>query len=168
MERRLPTSVSIAAYRFDIRKEQRGVPERKTDALLPLTSYLLLISTMALGNRERQVRRLRRHRRVRKKVTGTAERPRLVVYRSLNNLEGQIVDDTRGVTILGISTLAADLKGAGAELTKTERGRVAGKVLAERAREQGITKVVFDRGGYVYHGRVKAFADGAREGGLEF
>jgi large subunit ribosomal protein L18 len=123
---------------------------------------------MALGDKARQERRLRRHRRVRKKVSGSGERPRLVVYRSLNHLEGQIVDDARGVTLLGISTLAADVRGAGSELSKTERGRLAGKLLGERAREQGITKVVFDRGGYLYHGRVKAFADGAREGGLEF
>ncbi|MEX2569874.1 MAG: 50S ribosomal protein L18 [Gemmatimonadota bacterium] len=122
---------------------------------------------MALGNTERQGRRLRRHRRVRKKVVGTGERPRLVVYRSLNNLEGQIVDDTKGVTLLGISTLTSEVKEAGGK-NKTERGKAAGKLLAERAREKGITKVVFDRGGYIYHGRVKAFADGAREGGLEF
>jgi len=123
---------------------------------------------MALGDKLRQERRLRRHRRVRKKVVGTGDRPRLVVYRSLKNLEGQLVDDTRGVTLLGISTLAADVREVGGELNKAERGRVAGKLLAERAREKGITKVVFDRGGYLYHGRVKAFADGAREGGLEF
>jgi large subunit ribosomal protein L18 len=123
---------------------------------------------MALGDRERQARRLRRHRRVRKKITGTGERPRLVVYRSLKNIEAQLVDDTRGVTLLGISTLSGDVKSNGAGLTKTERGRLAGKLLAERAKEKGITKVVFDRGGYLYHGRVKAFADGAREGGLEF
>ena len=121
---------------------------------------------MALGDKDRQERRLRRHRRVRRKVTGTAERPRLVVHRSLNNIEAQIVDDTRGVTLLGISTLAAELR-ASTE-SKTERGRAAGKKLAELAKEKGITKVVFDRGGYLYHGRVKAFADGAREGGLEF
>jgi len=123
---------------------------------------------MALGDKLRQERRIRRHRRVRKKVVGTAERPRLVVHRSLNNLEGQLVDDGQGVTLLGISTLTGEVKDAGTELTKTERGRLAGKLLAERARAQGITKVVFDRGGYLYHGRVKAFADGAREGGLEF
>jgi large subunit ribosomal protein L18 len=122
---------------------------------------------MALGDRKRQQRRLRRHRRVRKKVTGTGERPRLVVHRSLKNLEGQLVDDTRGVTLLGISTLSSDIKDAGGT-GKTARGKLAGKLLAERAREQGITKVVFDRGGYLYHGRVKAFAEGAREGGLEF
>ena len=123
---------------------------------------------MALGDRDRQARRLRRHRRVRKKVTGTEERPRLVVHRSLNNIEAQLVDDTRGITLLGISTLTGDVKGNGGELSKAERGRLAGKLLAERAKEKGITKVVFDRGGYLYHGRVKAFADGAREGGLEF
>jgi large subunit ribosomal protein L18 len=123
---------------------------------------------MALGNKQRQERRIRRHRRVRKKVTGSTERPRLVVHRSLNNVEGQIVDDERGITLMGISTLAGDVKDGGSDLTKTERGRLAGKLLAQRAREQGITKVVFDRGGYLYHGRVKAFADGAREGGLEF
>ena len=122
---------------------------------------------MALGDKARQDRRLRRHRRVRRKVVGTAERPRLVVHRSLNNIEGQLVDDTKGVTLMGISTLTSDVKEKG-ELSKTERGRAAGKLLAERAKEKGITKVVFDRGGYLYHGRVKAFADGAREGGLEF
>ena len=123
---------------------------------------------MALGTNQRRERRLRRHRRVRKKVTGTAERPRLVVYRSLNNIEGQVVDDTRGVTLLGLSTLSPKVKGEGEELTKAERGRLTGKLLAEMAREKGITQVVFDRGGYLYHGRVKAFAEGAREGGLEF
>lgn len=122
---------------------------------------------MALGNKARQTRRVRRHRRVRRKIVGTAERPRLVVYRSLNNIEGQIVDDTEGVTLLGVSTLSSDLK-EGSEDSKTDRGRAAGKLLAERAKEKGITKVVFDRGGYIYHGRVKAFAEGAREGGLEF
>lgn len=122
---------------------------------------------MALGDKARQERRLRRHRRVRRKVTGTAERPRLVVHRSLKNMEGQIVDDTSGTTLLGISTLASDIREQD-DLSKTDRGRAAGKLLAERAKEKGITKVVFDRGGYPYHGRVKAFAEGAREGGLEF
>jgi large subunit ribosomal protein L18 len=122
---------------------------------------------MALGSREQQARRLRRHRRVRKKVNGTEDRPRLVVHRSLKNIEAQLVDDVKGVTLLGISTLSADVRDAGGN-SKTERGRLAGKLLAEKAKEKGITKVVFDRGGYVYHGRVKAFADGAREGGLEF
>jgi len=123
---------------------------------------------MAIASKSRRDRRERRHRRVRKKVVGTTERPRLAVYRSLNNIEGQVIDDTRGVTLLGISTLSGAVKEDGTELSKAERGRLAGKLLAERAREQGITKVVFDRGGYLYHGRVKAFAEGAREGGLEF
>ncbi len=118
----------------------------------------------------RRERRLRRHRRVRKKVFGTAERPRLVVFRSLKQMEAQVVDDTRGRTLVGLSTLTPELRERRSEdgLTKTELSRAAGKLLAERAREQGITKVVFDRGGYLYHGRVKAFAEGAREGGLEF
>jgi large subunit ribosomal protein L18 len=118
--------------------------------------------------RTRQDRRERRHRRVRAKVTGTAERPRLVVYRSLNHVEGQVVDDVQGRTLVGLSTNSAGLRERAAELNKTEASRAAGKALAERAREQGITAVVFDRGGYLYHGRVKAFAEGAREGGLEF
>ena len=122
---------------------------------------------MATKTNERRVRRDRRHRRVRKKVVGTTERPRLAVYRSLNNIEAQVIDDTRGVTLLGISTLTGAVK-EGGELSKSERGRLAGKLLAEKAKEQGITQVVFDRGGYLYHGRVKAFAEGAREGGLEF
>jgi large subunit ribosomal protein L18 len=117
---------------------------------------------------QRHVRRLKRHRRVRKKISGTTARPRLVVYRSLTNVEGQIVDDTQGITLLGISTSSSDVKAESAELSKSERGRLAGKLLAQRAIEKGITKVVFDRGGFIYHGRVKAFAEGAREGGLEF
>ncbi|HET7322645.1 MAG TPA: 50S ribosomal protein L18 [Longimicrobiaceae bacterium] len=123
---------------------------------------------MAQSKNQRRERRQRRHRRVRKKVVGTAERPRLAVFRSLNNIEAQVIDDTQGVTLLGLSTLAEGVRAAGAELSKSERGRLAGKLLAERAKEKGITKVVFDRGGYIYHGRVKAFAEGAREGGLEF
>jgi large subunit ribosomal protein L18 len=123
---------------------------------------------MANLSSERRERRQRRHRRVRKKVFGTTERPRLVVYRSLKNVEGQVVDDTRGVTLLGVSTLSTGVKDDAAELSKGDRGRLAGKLLAERAREQGNTKVDIDRGGYLYHGRIKAFAEGAREGGLEF
>jgi large subunit ribosomal protein L18 len=118
----------------------------------------------------RHFQRVRRHARVRKKVNGTQERPRLVVYRSLNQMEGQLVDDLRGITLLGLSTLAPELRERRAAdgMNKTDIARAAGKLLAERAREKGVTKVVFDRGGYIYHGRVKAFADGAREGGLEF
>ncbi len=114
--------------------------------------------------------RLRRHIRIRKKVYGTADRPRLVMYRSLRNIEGQLVDDDAGVTLLGLSTLAKGLRDFEAEGDHRlqEQAFAAGKALAEQAREKGITSVVFDRGGYRYHGRVKAFADGAREGGLEF
>jgi large subunit ribosomal protein L18 len=111
---------------------------------------------------------MRRHRRVRAKVTGTQERPRLVVHRSLNHVEGQVIDDVAGRTLVGMSTLAPELREQRAEQTKSEASHAAGKALAEKARAQGITRVVFDRGGYIYHGRVKAFAEGAREGGLEF
>ena len=116
----------------------------------------------------REQRRERRHRRVRGKVSGTAERPRLVVHRSLNHIEGQVIDDVSGKTLVGLSTLSADLRGQLQDQTKTDVSRAAGKALAAKAREAGITSVVFDRGGYLYHGRVKAFAEGAREGGLEF
>lgn len=116
----------------------------------------------------REQRRARRHRRVRAKVHGTAERPRLVVHRSINHVEGQVVDDVSGRTLVGLSTLDAALREKRGEMNKTESSHAAGKALAEKAREMGVTKVVFDRGGYVYHGRVKAFAEGAREGGLDF
>ncbi len=120
--------------------------------------------------KSRMLQRKRRHYRVRNKVAGTAERPRLVVFRSLRNLEGQIVDDDSGRTLAGLSTLSADLKDFKAEgkNARTEKAYAAGKLLGEKAKAQGIDSVVFDRGGYRYHGRVKAFADGAREGGLEF
>ncbi len=118
----------------------------------------------------RYERRLRRHRRVRGKIAGTSQRPRLTVYRSLNHVEGQVIDDSQGRTLVGLSTVAAALRERKSSegLNKTELSRAAGKALAEKAREMGITSVVFDRGGYLYHGRVKAFAEGAREGGLEF
>ena len=122
--------------------------------------------------KSRQASRARRHKRIRKTVFGTAERPRLVVYRSLRNIEGQLVDDHEGRTIIGLSTLSVDLKQIEAAEEETNgrqaKAFAAGKMLAERAKEAGVTSVVFDRGGYKYHGRVKAFADGAREGGLEF
>ncbi len=120
--------------------------------------------------RTRNDRRLRRHRRVRNQVTGTGERPRLVVYRSLKHMEGQVVDDTRGATIAGLSTISPELREVRERdsMAKVDLSREAGKRLAEKAKEQGVTRVVFDRGGYRYHGRVKAFAEGAREGGLEF
>ena len=113
----------------------------------------------------RQARR-RRHRRVRGKVAGTAERPRLVVFRSNRSIEAQLIDDVAGKTLAAASSLDKDLK------VKTGATRdsaaAVGKALAERARKAGISRVVFDRGGFLFHGRVKALADAAREGGLEF
>src|SRR5690606_12102010 len=105
--------------------------------------------------------RMRRHVRVRRKVSGSAERPRLVVFRSLKHMSAQLGDDTEGRTLLTVT----DAKFEG---SKTERASQVGKLLAERATEAGFKTVVFDRAGYKYHGRVKAVADGAREGGLEF
>ena len=111
-------------------------------------------------------RRYRRHLRVRKKVTGTAERPRLVVYRSLKHIYAQLVDDQRGVVLLGVSDQLKDLVVTGAG--KVARGKAVGQRIAARAKEAGVSKVVFDRAGYRYHGRVQAVAEGARQGGLEF
>jgi len=113
--------------------------------------------------------RKRRHVRIRKKVKGTAERPRLSVFRSLNHIYAQLVDDLAGRTIMTVSSLdkglAPDVKTAKG---KVAAGKIVGKALAAKAKEQGIARVCFDRGGYLYHGRVKAVADGAREGGLTF
>ena len=111
-------------------------------------------------------RRYRRHLRVRRKVAGTAERPRLVVFRSLKHIYAQLVNDDLGVTLLGVSDASEGVQMDGAG--KVARGKAAGKLLAGKAKAAGITKVVFDRAGYRYHGRVQAVADGAREGGLEF
>ena len=120
--------------------------------------------------KSRALQRKRRHHRVRNKIEGSAARPRLVVFRSLRNMEGQIVDDSAGKTLVGLSTLDASLRDFSPEgqNKRVEQAFAAGKALAEKAKSQGIEAVVFDRGGYKYHGRVKAFADGAREGGLEF
>ena len=120
--------------------------------------------------KSRALQRKRRHYRVRGRVQGTAEKPRLVVFRSLKNIEGQVIDDDAGVTLAGLSTLSAELRDFSAEgqNKRVEHARAAGKALAEKAKAQGSEAVVFDRGGYRYHGRVKAFAEGAREGGLKF
>ncbi|MBL7065015.1 MAG: 50S ribosomal protein L18 [Anaerolineae bacterium] len=117
---------------------------------------------------DRRVARLRRHRRVRKRVFGVPERPRLNVFRSLRHIYAQVVDDSQGCTLVSASTITPEVEAQIQGLTKTEQARVVGKVLAERALSQGIKKVVFDCGGYKYHGRVKALANAAREGGLEF
>jgi large subunit ribosomal protein L18 len=115
----------------------------------------------------KNVTRRRVHKRIRKKVLGTAERPRLNVYRSLNNIYVQVIDDLKGVTL--VSANSAE----GKKESRTTGGNLAaakavGKAIAERAKAQGISKIVFDRGGYIYHGRVKALADAAREAGLQF
>ncbi len=114
----------------------------------------------------RDERRRRRHLRVRKKVSGTAERPRLVIYRSLKHIYAQVVDDDKGVVLLGVSDASEGLaiEGTG----KVAKSKATGKLIASKAKAAGITKVVFDRAGFQYHGRVKAVAEGAREGGLEF
>ena len=109
--------------------------------------------------------RLRRHVRVRKTLTGTPERPRLAVYRSINHIYVQVIDDSRGHTLVAASDRD---KGVKAKVNKTDTAKAVGKLIAHRAKEQGIEHVVFDRGGFKYHGRVKALADSAREAGLGF
>lgn len=111
-------------------------------------------------------RRIRRHRRVRKKVRGTLERPRLCVFRSLKHIYAQVIDDEGGRTLVAASSLSPEIRTA--KGTKTEVARAVGRLIARKALEKGITRVVFDRGGYQYHGRVRALAEGAREAGLLF
>jgi len=118
--------------------------------------------------KSRSIARLRRHARVRKVVSGTPERPRLNVFRSLSEIYAQVIDDEAGHTLVSASTIDQTLRPNMKGLKKTEQARLVGLALAERAREKGIQEVVFDRGGYRYIGRVKALADAAREGGLEF
>ena len=114
--------------------------------------------------RQRNVIRQRVHFRIRQKMQGTTERPRLNVYRSLNHIYAQIIDDAKGETLLSASSLASKVKTGG----NVAAAKEVGKLVAERAIEKGIKRVVFDRGGYLYHGRIKALADAAREAGLEF
>jgi large subunit ribosomal protein L18 len=109
--------------------------------------------------------RLRIHKRIRRKVSGTQERPRLAVFRSLNHIYAQVIDDAQGSTIAAAASTEKELRGKGGNL---EGAKLIGQKVAERAKNKGITRVVFDRGGYLYHGRVKALADAAREAGLEF
>ena len=108
--------------------------------------------------------RHKRHNRVRARVHGTVERPRLNVFRSLNHIYAQVINDVEGRTLVAASTLDKEVS----EAPKTQQAQAVGKLVAERAKAAGITKVVFDRGGYLYHGRIKALADSAREGGLDF
>ena len=122
---------------------------------------------MASIAQQRHESRLRRHRRVRKKVRGTAERPRLAVHRSNKHITVQVIDDEAGRTIASASTTEAEVRGSGSGSTVAAATKV-GQVAAQRAKAAGVSKVVYDRGGYVYHGRVAAVAEAAREAGLEF
>ena len=117
-----------------------------------------------IPQRKRNEIRQRVHDRIRAKVAGTTERPRLNVYRSLNHIYVQVIDDSQGATLVSASTVCAKIKTGG----NVAAAKEIGKLVAERAQEKGIKKVVFDRGGYLYHGRIKALADAAREAGLEF
>ena len=125
------------------------------------------MTTIAIKRREA---RIRRHHRVRNKVSGTAERPRLCVYRSLSHIYAQLVDDAKGLTLLTVSSLTPEVreKIEQGKTKKTAVSTLVGQVVARKALDMGIQAVAFDRGGYLYHGRVKALAEGAREGGLKF
>ena len=115
---------------------------------------------------QKQRLRVRRHRRVRKRVTGTAERPRLAVFRSNKHISAQVIDDVSGRTVASASTVEADLRGP--STGNKDAAAKVGRLVAERAKSAGVSRVVFDRGGFLYHGRVAALADAARENGLEF
>lgn len=121
-----------------------------------------------MAETSRSEARIRRHKRVRKHLAGTSQRPRLSVFRSLAGIYAQVIDDLAGNTLASASTLDQDLRAQMSGLKKTEQAKLVGKKVAERAVSKGIKAVVFDRGGFKYTGRVKALADGAREGGLEF
>jgi len=122
-----------------------------------------------MDRKHKEANRIRRRRRIRKKVSGTPDRPRLSVYRSLKNVQAQLVDDMSGRSLLGVSSLSPEIREVAARTDgKCEVSREVGRRLAALAKERGIVKVVFDRNGCLFHGRVKALAEGAREGGLEF
>lgn len=121
-----------------------------------------------MANKSRTVARLRRHARVRKTLAGTAERPRLNVFRSLTGIYAQVIDDQSGRTLVSASSVEKDLHEKVKGMKKSEQAKLVGQTVAERAKSKGIEAVVFDRGGYRYVGRVKALADGARDGGLRF
>lgn len=121
-----------------------------------------------MANKSRAIARMRRHARVRKNIAGTAERPRLNVFRSLTGIYAQVIDDQSGHTLVSASTVEQDLREKVKGMKKSEQAKFVGQMVAERAKSKGIETVVFDRGGYRYVGRVKALADGAREGGLQF
>lgn len=121
-----------------------------------------------ITKKDKNADRIIRHARVRKKVSGTAQRPRLSVYRSTNHIYAQIIDDVKGNTLCSASTLEKDIAAQVADVTKSEAAKIVGAALAQKALALGIKEVVFDRGGYLYTGRVEALANGAREAGLEF
>lgn len=121
-----------------------------------------------MAKKNRSLARERRHSRVRKIVAGTSSRPRLNVFKSLSGIYAQVIDDSKGNTLISASTVDTELREKVKGMKKTEQAKVIGKAVAERAKSKGITAVVFDRGGFRYVGRIKALADGAREGGLQF
>ena len=123
------------------------------------------MSTVSIKGKGKNAARRRRHARVRKRIQGTAARPRLVVNRSARHIFAQVINDEAGVTLVSASTMEADLRALEAE--KTEKARKVGEMIAQRAEDAGVTQVVFDRAGHKYHGRIAAVADGAREGGLK-
>ena len=117
-----------------------------------------------VSKKDKNAARIKRHTRVRAKISGTSERPRLAVYRSTNNISAQIIDDVKGITLVSASSYEKEFEVGG----NKEAAKKIGEIIAARANEKGITDVVFDRGGYLYHGRVSELATGAREGGLKF
>lgn len=121
-----------------------------------------------LKKADKNAKRLQRHKRVRKKISGTTQRPRLCVFRSSNNIYAQIIDDTNRVTLVSASSLEAEVKSAVSHGGNKEAAKMVGQLVAKKAVEKGITEVVFDRGGYLYHGRIQELAEGAREAGLKF
>ena len=121
-----------------------------------------------ISKKDKNADRVQRHARVRKKITGTAEMPRFNVYRSLNHIYVQVIDDVKGVTLVSASTMEKAVKEQIKDMTKTEAAKVVGAAAAKKALAAGIETVMFDRGGYIYTGRVKGVADGAREAGLKF
>ena len=121
-----------------------------------------------LKKADKNANRLQRHKRVRRKISGTSQRPRLCVFRSANNIYAQIIDDTKRVTLVSASSLEAEVKSAVNHTGNKEAAKKVGELVAKKAVEKGITEVVFDRGGYLYHGRVQVLAEAAREAGLKF
>ena len=121
-----------------------------------------------IKHRDRNESRRRRHLRIRRTVRGDGDRPRLSVFRSLAHIYAQVIDDGRQRTLAAASSLDPEIRADAGKAKKAEAGRLVGRLIAKRAKAQGVRRVVFDRGGYLYHGRVKALAEGAREGGLEF